>query len=674
MRQIQRWSPKPSAAQFHHSSRWLNPSSRARKKGGEELLPSQRLQEIVHTLESPAKEEAVEGTESLIAAIDSHRPKSKTGVLGDQLFDKLQSTLRNSYTVPQLVVYLKHHDLKHTGRKDTLIARIINNHWGLVSKQQVSIEALRKKENNITRLLNTTPEEIFFVTGHHGHNMRQIEKQYGVKIVIDAKNLSYILNGPREGVNSARKELTKLGGILRVNVPCPLLKTPSYYAELKRECARFLPSISQMSGAYIDLRERFEFMVAGRDQEAIDRAKRLLSLMITEMNFVLRPPLTVSDHTFIQDAPQHPLMTGPFSMLAAHDSAAMPQFAKVRGWSRVSRTNNDQVPEMIKNIDDSFYRFFALKNRASFQEPGSSLIIKDQLRHLLNTPLAPWGELNLNTSLEATFGHLLFENPVTPEQEVNMLQPFLEEAFSAETLREAMRGPFQPRQYFFASQPPTNVTSLLLPFTAEGGIHQRTIVAEYVSTGLLAKMEGFAEEPVPTAPRRFQLHFTVDETGNLKPQKVIGEHGRSVIDLLALNGYVDARLCARRFVQYQSDDLVSVPDDVEQAPLPGCLEELLASCSLTGYAEMQCPPFIRHNDAQFALVDVAFRNEKRYLFEDHLVTIHQLEEQTSRAQRTELTIKSRDQEGEANAALLSKGSSWDNFVDTVTNIAKRWHF
>jgi hypothetical protein len=81
----------------------------------------------------------------------------------------------------------------------------------------------------------------------------------------------------------------------------------------------------------------------------------------------------------------------------------------------------------------------------------------------------------------------------------------------------------------------------------EDEFHQRSITIEYIESSLLGQLQYKAPPTTTTtastpsaelaAPlRRLQLEFIEQDDGELTFKRVIGEHGRSTMDVLGLAG------------------------------------------------------------------------------------------------------------------------------------------
>lgn len=84
------------------------------------------------------------------------------------------------------------------------------------------------------------------------------------------------------------------------------------------------------------------------------------------------------------------------------------------------------------------------------------------------------------------------------------------------------------------SQAPSSITSPLIPINyAKGRLHQRFVNVEYVNAN------AFNTQNNTSSPfSRLSMTFTVDDAGHLSPEEIIGEHERSVVDLIAIKGLV----------------------------------------------------------------------------------------------------------------------------------------
>lgn len=86
--------------------------------------------------------------------------------------------------------------------------------------------------------------------------------------------------------------------------------------------------------------------------------------------------------------------------------------------------------------------------------------------------------------------------------------------------------------------PPAKLVSNFIPFTSEGGVHQKLIKAEYVNNELLMDVDKNDQSKDNDMLNRLQVEFIVQENGNMKFSRAIGEKKRSVIDVLGLTRQV----------------------------------------------------------------------------------------------------------------------------------------
>ena len=80
--------------------------------------------------------------------------------------------------------------------------------------------------------------------------------------------------------------------------------------------------------------------------------------------------------------------------------------------------------------------------------------------------------------------------------------------------------------------PPRLLTTPFIPLTQDNGFHQRLIQLDYVDQSLLVNYPHI--DPIDL--QRLRVEFTVNNHGDMKFKRMIGEKKRSVIDILGVHG------------------------------------------------------------------------------------------------------------------------------------------
>ncbi|CEG82065.1 hypothetical protein RMATCC62417_16191 [Rhizopus microsporus] len=141
-------------------------------------------------------------------------------------------------------------------------------------------------------------------------------------------------------------------------------------------------------------------------------------------------------------------------------------------------------------------------------------------------------------SLEAKFGHLLCRNSIKAQMTPNLLQPISTSDINISSLQELIKS---NQTTFFNAMPPAKLASDFIPFTSDGGVHQKLIKAEYVNNELLMNVDNNDQPKDNNVLNRLQVEFIVQENGSMKFNRAIGEKKRSVIDVLGLTSDIDSR-------------------------------------------------------------------------------------------------------------------------------------
>jgi hypothetical protein len=215
------------------------------KQKTDELLPDQRLRELVSTLESPDNAQETD----LYEYIETFMPKE--AILETQKYNQLRNSLSKSFTVRQLMDYLGHKGLNKKGKKGDLITRIVNGSWNIKSREQMNEERRKRLLNQVTERFPATNYELFFIIGDNGSTIRQVEGAFDVDITIDVLGSSYMIQGPPHAVLKAKEAIHAKLDIVQEEIPIPVKVKES--TKLQQQVESVLADISKVSNAYISL-------------------------------------------------------------------------------------------------------------------------------------------------------------------------------------------------------------------------------------------------------------------------------------------------------------------------------------------------------------------------------------------------------------------------------------
>ncbi|GAN09039.1 hypothetical protein MAM1_0239c08561 [Mucor ambiguus] len=574
-----------------------------------ELLSDQRLQAMVAELEKSANLQ--QGNDILLESIETLKPIQE--VITVEELNKLVNVFEKSFSVRQLAEYSAVHHLPRNKRKKRqLIDGIISKHWGIQTVEEFDAarekEALERRKDLVRETFPASFQQMFFIIGSNGDTIRTIEEDHQVLITIDVDKKLYTVEGPSKAVAQAKKEILTHMNIIQEEVDVP--KGIKENTRLRSEVNESLVEVSKLAGSFITLEED-KFSLASTSSESLMNAKRLLTLMLSEMGATSKKALDSADHTVV-----HTHME--YTVLPMQDSSSMQLYDKKLNWNKLEYRNKDEQDDyMVLDSQDMIGGI-------------------DNMKDLLVKPLhAGAGD---NVSLEARFGKLLFYGDPLP------LTPTTTNISSL----------FKNRTRFFNSIPPRKITTPYMPMihSLDGGFHQRTIQLEYVNQSLITD-----DNNENSDLKRLLVEFLIQEDGNLNVKKVIAEKNRSVVDIVGVHGCIDVRLLAKQYLNYTEKE------DHVQA--------LLEQCKLVSYGEMSAPKQQSILNERLVLSDISFINKKRYLFDDGLISVNHVEQQDKKVKRTEMMVTSVEPQTLDTSNAIER---WPSFANILKSIARKWEY
>ncbi|KAG2221867.1 hypothetical protein INT45_003581 [Circinella minor] len=570
----------------------------------------------------------------LLQSIESHRPKGRNRVINDKVYEALSLTLNQSYTVPQLRLYLKTYYKHKTTinfnkvKKNDLITIIINNYWGFPSRTMVLEAERKRKQDTVQTHFKTNKSELFFIIGDEGSMLRDIEQANDVQITIMVDQGQYMIEGLPKNIARAQQAIREEFKQL-IQEDCKLkspLKEGLVFNDVVTKVMPIIPNISKQSKTFISVNKDNKFTFAALSKKSMDQAKLLLAQALSELNISNKKSLNTADYTFLNITSDN----NEFEFMPLHDSQGMPLATKPFGWSRISHVQKNQNEGPV---------YSSTKPLSFFNLMGDNI---DSEKNL--------SELNIKELLQKPFH---FDNDTNIHLE--------------------------------ARQPPANITAPLIPVMKDqSGVHRRSVVLDYVNRNTLIEFQSehenssFDDTDNIKSFNRIRVEFLVQEDGSLILEKAEGENNRSVIDLISMAGHVDIRLLAKQFTAFKTkEDMIKIPNNYSQIILPNSLQSVIDQCELTGYSDFYCPQsFIL--ESPMDLLEVSFKDEAHYLTEQNLVTLSDIDAQYSQARRTELMVTPIENEDviTSNGYYQPKNGldKWNSFIEAIQHVSKRWYY
>ncbi|CAO3619319.1 unnamed protein product [Cunninghamella echinulata] len=608
--------------------------------------------------------------QDLLMAMDSHKPSHH--VISEMKYTEIENVLKTRYTVPQLILYLKDKKLPTKGKKKNLIQRIMNDYWTLTTREKELARQITERRNTVQQQFPLKKDEMFFILEDKGHMLKQIEKEQGIKITIDVVESICTVEASKYHIDKAMANVKEALFLERQSVQ--LVDYDHHQNQLQAGSnsiqsifnhisQHVLDDLSSISETHITFDDD-KINLAAKSKETIENAKRKLGIYLTESGLTSKQPFQSPNHTFIQE-------TESLSLMPLHDSASMPFSMKSLGWSRLCNNNMDKSTGLL---------FYGLDNQESSSTKSLDPSDSSYIKSLLQSDLIQ--EENKNISIEAKFGHLLFQNPTITPNHINLLIPEKVGNFGVNEFKDFFQTSKSYRQ-FFSGNPPRNVRKKLSPLPLNEGFHRRTVKLNYVDSSLLCQLKQINHHHdssssssnfssyLPSPISQLQLEYIENDDGTLEFNSILGEYKRSTIDILQLKENVDVRLIAKQYTSFDKASLETINyNNNMDEKLIQSLRDLTSSCQLLSYSDIECPPFWKLGDNNMALFGVSFNNESRYQVKSNLVTLQYTEEQENKARRAEMIMTPFK-----NDEVITNGfDHWEVFWENISNLGRKWAY
>ena len=225
----------------------------------------------------------------LLQSIESHRPKGRSRIISDKAYESLCLSLNQSYTVPQLRLYLKTHYKHKTtvninkAKKNDLLELIVNNYWGFPSRNIVKEAEQKRKQDTVQTYFKTNKSELFFIIGDEGSMLRDIEQVNDVQITIMVDQGQYMIEGLPKNIAKAQQAIRQEFKQL-IQEDCKLtspLKEGLGFNDVIIKVMPIIPNISKQSKTFISINKNnkviftiiFEWMMTGISVEGLERGR-----------------------------------------------------------------------------------------------------------------------------------------------------------------------------------------------------------------------------------------------------------------------------------------------------------------------------------------------------------------------------------------------------------------
>lgn len=232
--------------------RYISISTQCSNKDESDLRLLNSVQDVVAEFEKPLTDLNTDSDPHLFLIQSIEKFKPRKDVVSVVAMEKLRNQLGNAYNVSQLKAILVAQQLSHKGlKKQQLIDKVIEKHWGIKTTEQVKEEAIQRQLDTVKETFPASRHELFFIIGDNGNTVRDIEEKNQVKVNIDVINNQYIVEGLSASVVKAKKEI-----LSHMNILQDVVTVPDFVKEnqdLQSEVSGALADLSKVAGTFIAL-------------------------------------------------------------------------------------------------------------------------------------------------------------------------------------------------------------------------------------------------------------------------------------------------------------------------------------------------------------------------------------------------------------------------------------
>ncbi|KAJ2879869.1 hypothetical protein H4R27_005065 [Coemansia aciculifera] len=250
-------------------------------------------------------------TEDLIRALPMHRAQllggvdmtvssadlmlsSKDDMVG-MLYDlrtKRVESIVSAFNGAQLKQYLRQHQLKEGGTKKEMVNRILNDVWGISLKALEARFAMPKEDADQDGLtLPLSDDTMALLRTLEDGSLRQLEEEFGVKIMVDSQKREARVTGVMHHVRGALSTLReRLTANTTVQVELAKYGVPRVLSE--KHTGRIAGVINRATGGALSNKNGEYFVRGDSPFAALDAQRALVGAMVEPKNqalFVVAP-------------------------------------------------------------------------------------------------------------------------------------------------------------------------------------------------------------------------------------------------------------------------------------------------------------------------------------------------------------------------------------------------
>ncbi|KAJ2061258.1 hypothetical protein GGI17_003207 [Coemansia sp. S146] len=245
-------------------------------------------------------------TEDLIRALPMHRAQllggvdmtissadlmlsSKDDMVG-MLYDlrtKRVESIISAFNGAQLKLYLRQHQLKESGTKKEMVNRILNDVWGISLKALEARFAMPKEDADQDGLtLALSDDTMALLSTLEGGSLRQLEEEFGVKIMVDSQKREARVTGIMHHVRGALSTLReRLTANTTVQVELERYGVPRVLSE--KHTGRIAGVINRATGGALSNKNGEYFVRGDSPFAALDAQRALVGAMVEPKNQAL---------------------------------------------------------------------------------------------------------------------------------------------------------------------------------------------------------------------------------------------------------------------------------------------------------------------------------------------------------------------------------------------------
>ncbi|KAK9768350.1 hypothetical protein K7432_001079 [Basidiobolus ranarum] len=547
--------------------------------------------------------------ESTIDDINNAKPLNLK--LTEEEHQIFQNRFDKSFTSTQLKEYCKTYGINSGKSKSHTIEKIMK-YWNIEKVKALSgieiAESIIKNarnEDNFTEVFDSNRRDLFFIIGHDGDTIRQLELEGNVVIGIDLENERYTIKGQDASVDKIKYRIKQM--LNYVEETLDIEDTSS--EEFLTKNLPVISEISKLSNTYMVVDDDKKLHISGLSDSDLRRARLLLSSVWS------KPDEHHSSGLFYHGpAGSKPIL----NFFPLHDPQSMSLYHKSLNCFRVGPAVSSAVKEGSARLEDATAHIAG-------DDPASSVRKAEFADKLLNTDVDA-----SQIDFRARFGHVMFFDKYLLNQPGLFTAPRIESM-----CQEQLKQWLDKSKYnwsFFPSYPASSLSKGLVPIT-----RKQFYEVDYKPANQVYK--NITGGSVSSIRALFQIL-----TDQIELENVLKVTSRKSADIIVPEGKADVQFRATAYHELSS---------------PNVYDELKRHLDSSA-SSLCCPKdlLLETSSAKFNLAEVTLRSSNIYDYNGLTLLIDHIARQNSGEIRTEVSVSTDTPhvmciEREANLCLLS---------------------